>query len=73
LSRSNAQRGKRPYPAEIKTTAAVSAAKILQGHSSTVLKNFTSESSFPEWVRGFIDRHREEMAALSIKEASKYL
>jgi 3-methyladenine DNA glycosylase AlkD len=27
----------------------------------------------PEWVRGFIDRHRREMASLSIKEASKYI
>jgi 3-methyladenine DNA glycosylase AlkD len=27
----------------------------------------------PDWVRGFIDRHRREMASLSIKEASKYI
>jgi 3-methyladenine DNA glycosylase AlkD len=27
----------------------------------------------PEWVRCFIDRHRGEMASLSIKEASKYI
>jgi 3-methyladenine DNA glycosylase AlkD len=27
----------------------------------------------PDWVRGFIDRHRHEMASLSIKEASKYI
>ncbi len=25
------------------------------------------------WVRDFIERHRDEMAALSIREASKYL
>ena len=27
----------------------------------------------PDWVRGFLDRHREDMALLSIREASKYL
>jgi len=27
----------------------------------------------PAWVRAFIDKHRERMAALSIREASKYL
>jgi 3-methyladenine DNA glycosylase AlkD len=27
----------------------------------------------PRWVRNFINRHRSEMAALSIKEASKYI
>lgn len=27
----------------------------------------------PDWVRGFIDRYRDKLAALSIKEASKYL
>ena len=27
----------------------------------------------PDWVRDFIQRHREEMAALSIREGSKYL
>ena len=27
----------------------------------------------PDWVREFIDRHRERMAPLSIREASKYL
>lgn len=27
----------------------------------------------PDWVRNFIQRHREEMAALSIREGSKYL
>jgi 3-methyladenine DNA glycosylase AlkD len=27
----------------------------------------------PGWVRGFIERHRGEMAALSVREASKYL
>lgn len=27
----------------------------------------------PEWVRDFIERYREKMAPLSIKEASKYL
>jgi len=27
----------------------------------------------PDWVRGFIERHRGAMAPLSIKEASKYL
>jgi 3-methyladenine DNA glycosylase AlkD len=27
----------------------------------------------PRWVRGFIKRHRSEMASLSIKEASKYI
>lgn len=27
----------------------------------------------PAWVRGFIERHRERMAPLSIREASKYL
>ena len=27
----------------------------------------------PDWVRAFIERHRAEMAALSIREGSKYL
>jgi 3-methyladenine DNA glycosylase AlkD len=27
----------------------------------------------PDWVRGFIERHRGELAALSVREASKYL
>jgi len=27
----------------------------------------------PEWVRGFISRHRDKMASLSIKEGSKYI
>ncbi len=27
----------------------------------------------PDWVRAFIERHRNEMAALSIREASKYI
>lgn len=27
----------------------------------------------PDWVRNFIDRHRETMSPLSIREASKYL
>jgi 3-methyladenine DNA glycosylase AlkD len=27
----------------------------------------------PNWVLGFIERHRDKMAALSIKEASKYI
>lgn len=27
----------------------------------------------PEWVADFIERYREKMAGLSIKEASKYL
>ena len=27
----------------------------------------------PDWVRGFLDRHSEDMAPLSIREASKYL
>lgn len=27
----------------------------------------------PAWVRGFIDTHGEQMAALSVREASKYL
>lgn len=27
----------------------------------------------PQWVRAFIDQHRSHMAALSIREASKYL
>ena len=27
----------------------------------------------PDWVRDFIERHRAEMAALSIREGSKYL
>ena len=27
----------------------------------------------PEWVQGFIDRHRHEMAKLSLREAGKYL
>ena len=27
----------------------------------------------PDWVRNFIDRHRDQMAALSIKEGSKYI
>lgn len=27
----------------------------------------------PDWVRDFIERHRNEMAALSIREASKYI
>lgn len=27
----------------------------------------------PEWVRGFIDRHRAGLAPLSVREASKYL
>ncbi|GHU19413.1 DNA alkylation repair protein [Betaproteobacteria bacterium] len=27
----------------------------------------------PDWVRGFVESHRDKMAALSIKEASKYI
>ena len=27
----------------------------------------------PEWVQGFINRHRHKMAKLSLREASKYL
>ena len=27
----------------------------------------------PDWVRAFLDRHREDMAPLSIREASKYV
>lgn len=27
----------------------------------------------PDWVRGFIDRHRKEMSPLSIREGSKYI
>lgn len=27
----------------------------------------------PEWVRAFIDKHQNEMAALSVREASKYI
>ena len=27
----------------------------------------------PEWVQGFIDHHRHEMAKLSLREAGKYL
>lgn len=27
----------------------------------------------PDWVRAFIDRHRQEMAPLSIREGSKYI
>lgn len=27
----------------------------------------------PEWVKDFIDQHRENMSSLSIKEASKYI
>ncbi len=27
----------------------------------------------PDWVRDFIERHQAEMAALSIREGSKYL
>ena len=27
----------------------------------------------PDWVRGFVDRHRGELAPLSVREASKYL
>ena len=27
----------------------------------------------PDWVRDFIDRHKDEMSSLSIKEASKYI
>lgn len=27
----------------------------------------------PDWVRNFIEKHKDEMAALSIREASKYL
>ena len=27
----------------------------------------------PGWVRGFVERHREEMAPLSIREAGKYI
>lgn len=29
--------------------------------------------SNPEWVRGFIERHRDKMSPLSLREASKYL
>lgn len=29
--------------------------------------------SNPEWVRGFIERYRDKMNPLSLKEASKYL
>ena len=29
--------------------------------------------SNPEWVRGFIERHRDKMSPLSLKEANKYL
>lgn len=27
----------------------------------------------PEWVRAFVDRHRDEMSGLSVREATKYL
>ena len=27
----------------------------------------------PDWTRGFIERHRDEMAPLSVREASKYI
>lgn len=27
----------------------------------------------PEWVKGFLDKYKEQLSALSIKEASKYL
>jgi 3-methyladenine DNA glycosylase AlkD len=27
----------------------------------------------PDWVRGFVESHRDKMAALSIREASKYI
>jgi len=27
----------------------------------------------PDWVRDFMERHRGEMASLSVREASKYL
>jgi 3-methyladenine DNA glycosylase AlkD len=27
----------------------------------------------PEWVREFIERHREALSSLSIREASKYI
>ena len=29
--------------------------------------------SNPEWVRGFIEKYRDKMNSLSIKEASKYI
>ncbi|MDR3289539.1 MAG: DNA alkylation repair protein, partial [Peptococcaceae bacterium] len=35
------------------------------------LRDFSKTN--PEWVRGFIERHRHEMASLSLKEASKYV
>ena len=54
-----------------------------------IMNNFGSEEFFinkaigwslrdysktnPEWVRKFIERHRDKMARLSIREASKYL
>ncbi|MGI6177286.1 MAG: DNA alkylation repair protein [Eubacterium sp.] len=36
-----------------------------------VLREFSKTD--PEWVRDFIDRHREDMATLSVKEGSKYI
>ena len=35
------------------------------------LRNYSKTN--PEWVKDFIERHRENLASLSIKEASKYL
>jgi 3-methyladenine DNA glycosylase AlkD len=35
------------------------------------LRDFSKTN--PDWVRGFIERHRHEMAPLSIKEAGKYV
>lgn len=56
---------------------------------TTIINNFGSNEFFvnkaigwslreysktnPDWVRGFIEKHRSEMASLSIKEAGKYL
>lgn len=38
---------------------------------SWALRDYSKTNS--DWVRDFIQRHREEMAALSIREGSKYL
>jgi 3-methyladenine DNA glycosylase AlkD len=29
--------------------------------------------SAPDWVRGFVERHKDSLAPLSIREASKYI
>jgi len=36
-----------------------------------ILRNYSKTN--PEWVRAFIKRHKTEMAALSIREASRYI